>query len=160
MVNNGPLLYYVNDGSTLGDVYSTDIGKPFPQHTGLKPDEPVDSIMGILTNNILEPEDIVFVDTGVYFRGTGSTAEVWQAVIDGADPSTLDDVRAADLAAFVAAAAESGLVRPRATEGTATFPDWAVGSLSLESHHDLQDLLALDPVHDVDSATGWPATAT
>ena len=112
-----------------------------------------------VVSDLLDGEVVIInLDTGVYFRGTGSTAEVWQAVIDGADPAALGDERAAELSVFVGSLVDAGLVRPRSTASAAVFPEWAVGSLSLESHSDLQDLLALDPVHDVDSATGWPAT--
>jgi RHS repeat-associated protein len=60
--------YYVNDGSTAGDLYCTAAGQPFNGITvrGLTPGDPVNSVQAIINNYPLQPGDIVHVDTGVY----------------------------------------------------------------------------------------------
>lgn len=63
-IRNAPFLYYVNDSSTSGDVYTTQAGSP--SHTGLSPASPLPSLADVLAKWDLEPGDIVYIDTGVY----------------------------------------------------------------------------------------------
>ena len=56
--------YYVNDGSTVNDVYTTAIGSD--ANDGLTPATPKASIRGILEGYDLEFGDTIFVDTGYY----------------------------------------------------------------------------------------------
>lgn len=102
---------------------------------------------------------IVNLATGVYFRGDADTAQAWAAVISGATPSAGDGSRAQEIEAFIAALLAEGLIRERAVvpEASAvTKPEFPSGPLLLEKFEDLQDMLALDPIHDVDPNTGWP----
>ncbi len=57
--------YYVNDNSTLGDVYTTAVGDD--ANDGLTPATPKASIRAILETYDLEYTDTIFVDTGYYF---------------------------------------------------------------------------------------------
>lgn len=63
-LKNQPLAYYINDGSTAGDVYCEVAGSP--AHTGLGPDSPLDSLARLLGRYKVEPGDTVYVDTGRY----------------------------------------------------------------------------------------------
>lgn len=63
-VRNQPLAFYVNDGSTSGDVYCSVAGSSL--NTGLSPNSPRDSIQAILDDYDLEPGDTIYVDTGAY----------------------------------------------------------------------------------------------
>ena len=63
-IKNDPLTYYVNDGSTNGDVYCTVAGRAEWDGTG--PDKPIDSLSRLLGKVKLEAGDKVYVDTGVY----------------------------------------------------------------------------------------------
>ena len=67
-VKNDPVAYYINDGSTDGDVYCEAVGRP--SHTGLTPDSPLDSLSTLLARYKVEHGDIVYVDTGVYARSS------------------------------------------------------------------------------------------
>jgi hypothetical protein len=62
--NGGTIEYYVNDASTLGDVYTTAPGAT--NNSGLLPSVPLASIQDVLGRYTLEPVDIIFVDTGTY----------------------------------------------------------------------------------------------
>jgi hypothetical protein len=68
-VKNDPLTYYVNDGSTNGDVYCT--AKGLASNNGISPETPMDSLERVFGQYKLEPGDRVYVDTGVY-RKSGS----------------------------------------------------------------------------------------
>lgn len=115
-----------------------------------------------VVSDLLDDEVVIInLDTGMYFRATGASAAVWEALIAGADPAPADSDADADadreLAAFVEQLRAHALVRPCSAPGDApALPPWTPGELALEVHEDLKDLLALDPVHDVDTATGWP----
>ncbi len=63
-VKNEPLAYYVNDGSTLGDVFSSAIGRS--TNSGLSATSPLNSLATLLGRYKVEHGDTVYVDTGVY----------------------------------------------------------------------------------------------
>ena len=84
--------YYVNDGSTAGDVYTTVAGND--AFDGLSPDQPKATLRGILDTYDLGAGDVVLVDTGLYALGTNvviapqdSGAEIRGA---GADKTVLN----------------------------------------------------------------------
>ncbi len=66
-LRNTPQSFYVNDGSTSGDVYTTAIGAS--GNNGTAPATPKSSLADILTAYDLEGGDIVYVDTGSYTGG-------------------------------------------------------------------------------------------
>lgn len=114
---------------------------------------------------------IVNLDSGTYYSIKGDGILIWNAITDGATVAELvdavvgqtqadaDAVRDA-LDAFSDALAAQGLIVAR-SEGGATpsldFSDAGAGLAqpSFESYSDMQDLILLDPVHEVDEA-GWP----
>lgn len=63
-VRNNPISFYVNDASRSGDVYCASIGNS--TNSGLVPEQPKESVQAVLNAWDLEPEDILYVDTGVY----------------------------------------------------------------------------------------------
>ncbi len=58
--------YYVNDSSAEWDYYCATGGLPWPEHDGLSPDRPLDSLADIINRYSLYPGDTVYVDTGFY----------------------------------------------------------------------------------------------
>lgn len=63
-LNNGSLAYYVNDTSTIHDVYCSAIGSV--ANDGLSKDLPLPSIQDVLARYDLVPGDRILVDTGTY----------------------------------------------------------------------------------------------
>ncbi len=59
-----PLIYYVNDASTNGDVYCETVG--MPTNKGYLASSPMDSIQRVLSRYQLTGGDEIKVDTGVY----------------------------------------------------------------------------------------------
>ena len=110
---------------------------------------------------------IVHLGTGAYYsaRGTGDLA--WQLVASGATAdavaSALADGAGPEQALgaverFIAELVEEGLVRPRTTPQREVPVFAAPGVFAepvLEKFTDMQDLLLLDPIHDVEEG-GWP----
>ncbi len=56
--------FYVNDGSTVGDEYTTAVGSN--RNTGKNPWDPKATVRPILANYTLTPGDTVWIDTGYY----------------------------------------------------------------------------------------------
>lgn len=62
---DGAFSFYVNDASTVGDVYCTAAGAA-GDGRGVSPGEPLDSLQNILANYDLAQGDVVYIDTGTY----------------------------------------------------------------------------------------------
>ena len=93
---------------------------------------------------------------GRYYALDERATAVWRVISDGA---AVDDVVAQrpgeDVVSFLARLAEEDLVGVSGGALPETTPngDPVPG---LEVFTDLEDLLLLDPIHDVDPQTGWP----
>jgi hypothetical protein len=61
---NGPFVYYVNDASRVGDVYTLAPGNS--ANAGTSPYSPKAALDEVLETQDLDPGDIVYVDTGSY----------------------------------------------------------------------------------------------
>lgn len=124
-----------------------------------------------VVSEVIDGEAIIMdLRTGNYFSADGSGALIWQAIAEGcgrdailtwsSDAYAGDPERmAADIDAFIAQLSEHGLVdvhdatAPTPKPARAERAAWRAPVLSV--YTDMQDLLLLDPIHDVDEA-GWP----
>ena len=114
-------------------------------------------------------------DTGSYYSLRGAAEVVWGAVTEPASLSQViavvarrfhaDDL-AGDTGAFLDQLVAEGLLErregPHANGSSAEVPDTAhptepLGALGFEKFTDMEDIILLDPVHDV-SSEGWPHT--
>jgi hypothetical protein len=111
---------------------------------------------------------VIHLESGAYFSLRDSAADAWNRFEAG---QTLDEVTSEwasrfpneeglglDLSAFLEEIAAAGLVReatvgPKPVGNCVAFAPYAAPKL--ETFTDMQDLLLLDPVHDVGEA-GWP----
>lgn len=111
---------------------------------------------------------IVNLRTGLYYSARGSGDLLWQMVLAGYTPAEAAaaiscsdrpaDTVATDVARFVEELVAEELVRPRAARAVQRIEARPVTAFEipvLERFADLQDLLVLDPVHDV-TEEGWP----
>ncbi len=122
--------------------------------------------------DLLEGEVVaIHLGTGIYYSLRGTAAAFWEMLGKPADASLLAAALGArfavepetarrDAAAFLAQLEKEALIRPAdaGAPGEAIAP--AAGRAPyappvLERFSDLQDLLLLDPIHDV-GAQGWP----
>ena len=119
-----------------------------------------------VVHETLEGETVVIdTVTGLYYTAAGNAAQLWQALAEGADPAVLATACAeagCDKGAFEAFCDDlvaSGLLVGRAGGSvTVALPalDAALAPPALTRHDDLQELIELDPIHEVDVAQGWP----
>lgn len=125
---------------------------------------------------VFEDEIIIvsFFD-GSYFSVKSSAAAIWQAIHAGASTQNIIDQFAAahptdsgqvreSVAAFIAELAQLNLIVPADHAGdhsvAINLPATTAGFQEpvLETYNDMQDLLLLDPIHEVDEV-GWPQKA-
>jgi hypothetical protein len=118
---------------------------------------------------------IINLESGAYFSAEGASAIAWQRIAGGASAADLIAVideryegGAAEIGTavdhFIAQLSQEGLIRPAepaegapaATPAPPPAAKPAFKELSLRIFTDLQELLLLDPIHDVDEV-GWPA---
>jgi len=113
------------------------------------------------------------LETGTYYSLPGVSAQIWNWLINGADVEAVKqalsllydaDAAAIDSAVtqFVGKMQQDSLVVPAETLETSATIDIVPGvdkkpfiDPIIEIYTDLQDLLLLDPIHDVDER-GWP----
>ncbi len=116
---------------------------------------------------------IVNLDKGLYFSTDGVGASIWAMIVAGrtADEILLwakgldaGDVVAADVAEFLDDLRENELVRDVAE--TPEGGDFDVPAApatyekpTLNVYADMEELLLLDPIHDVSDDAGWPHAA-
>ena len=130
-----------------------------------------------VVHEVIDGEAVIInLESGAYFSADGAGAVAWQLVAGGASAADLATMLADRYEGEAAAIAEAatrfvdllqreGLIRP-ARDGDADGPGPApappagakpaLAGLELRVFTDLQELLLLDPIHDVDE-TGWPA---
>jgi len=124
-----------------------------------------------LTSETFDGEVIaVNFATGKYYGMKGSARLIWEMLREPVEPGMietalrlsypdLDDTDIASVRAFLDRLMQEGILLaspiapPRAPDisGRDTFE-----RPELEIHTDLQELIVLDPIHDVDPGGGWP----
>lgn len=125
---------------------------------------------GHVVSEVIDGEAVILdLSCGRYYTTEGVGAQVWRAASGGMprrdilascrarfpdSPSVGDDV-----AALLRLLVECGLLvsHDQAVPSETFALEWPsrYRTPTLERHDDLADMMALDPVHDVD-ATGWP----
>lgn len=103
---------------------------------------------------------IVHLGTGTYFSSRGAGDGAWQLLASGRTPAECAaplGQSESDLQSFLAELVTEGLLRPRQGDpGPIPELQPVAGPLLLEKFTDMQELLLLDPIHDVDDEEGWP----
>jgi hypothetical protein len=100
---------------------------------------------------------IIHLGTGVYYSIRGRGVALWEGAAAGATTERLTEVAPDDGASFLAELETEGLIE-RISGGDDT---WRANGQPvndppvLERFTDMEDLLLLDPVHEVDDQ-GWP----
>jgi hypothetical protein len=109
---------------------------------------------------------------GRYFSLRGGAVDVWRQFRNGASPAGVaarvcdrfapagDDERA-QLERCIQTLIDEGLLCAAQAAGP-PVDEWSADAWaapSVEVYSDLQDLIVLDPVHEVDQSSGWPRRA-
>lgn len=123
--------------------------------------------------DVIDGEAVIMnLKTGQYFNSEGTGSECWEALASGLSVAQIVDHLAAKYAAdrttiasvveeFVQDLVAHMLIVPGDTPPPAVIPQASSSPLApfhapvLNVYSDMQDLLLLDPIHDVDAA-GWP----
>lgn len=120
----------------------------------------------------VQGDETVIIDltNGHYYRLDSASTALWMRFDDGATP---DEATAAcdnpeELAPQLAPAIDELLAKSllvavgeaAAAAPTAAPSRWRFDGFALEEFTDLEDILGLDPIHEVDPERGWPHTRT
>lgn len=115
---------------------------------------------------------VIHFERGTYFSLRGSAGLIWSllqvptsisAIVDAvqAQPRPAPIDFESGLRSFIASLGEEGLLT-RSSE-VATQPTLSAGSLAvladapkMDVYKDLMELIAMDPIHEVDAMSGWP----
>ena len=112
--------------------------------------------------DLIDDEAVVIdLTSGHYHRLRGAAADVWASLLGGANDEEIANaatgpVEMTSLAAFIDVLRQEGLIRERQSDPISPARSWAPGPLVLESFDDLEDILGIDPIHEVDPDRGWP----
>lgn len=119
-----------------------------------------------VVSEIIDGEVILLhLDNGNYFHLVESAADIWQALIAGADfekivASALEKFgkeSEASMRAFAQELIDEGLAVESEGDGSNEV-SWTISTFSpplLQKYTDMQELLLLDPIHEV-AEGGWP----
>lgn len=117
---------------------------------------------------------ILDVSCGHYYSLRGCAALLWDALIQGYSPAALCAAAAdfpawwqAEVVAFVERLTGLGLLRESAEPAVGDVAGDRAAVLArhtsvpeVDAFDDLADLIAADPIHDVEADTGWPNRRT
>jgi hypothetical protein len=101
---------------------------------------------------------VVDLHSGTYYSLRGGAAVAWEWAVAG---SSVDGIVAAapQLESTLCQLLDAQLlVATGRAPSPVVAPEGAIEPPLVEVYHDLEELLQLDPIHDVD-ATGWPRPA-
>jgi hypothetical protein len=107
---------------------------------------------------------VLNLSNGHYFSLRGIACVMWSLLLAGHSPQSIlasIEAKRPDLSRvsseFFARLIELGLVRPGTVVTTAPVNElWSGDHPSIEVFDDLAELVAADPIHDVDEQVGWP----
>ena len=103
-------------------------------------------------------DDIVLINlkNGLYYRISDASAQAFVALTTAHGPCVVEGITEGELMAFGALLCEKGLVRSQGPGPDLSNAGEIRDKLTLEEFGDLEDLLGLDPIHDVSPEAGWP----
>jgi len=99
-IANDGAAYYVNDGSDVGDEYTTAIGSDF--NTGKTPDQPMANLASLLRVYDLDAGDTIYMDTGSYVLPTNVVVDASDSGVTIQGPTGGDHAAVLDRANFAA----------------------------------------------------------
>ena len=114
---------------------------------------------------------VINLDSGKYYNIVGLGAQVFQYLTLGVPDSALLSAMAEDnsfslqLDQFISQAVDEGLLKDVLIAETLELPEplldkaLSIETLTINVYTDMQELLVLDPIHEVDEAQGWPNKA-
>ena len=119
-----------------------------------------------VVHDCFEDEAVILdLESGSYFSARGGSFQVWRWIVDGFSlAQMLERVRLEDRSGVedvVNRLLQENLIVPGQPADPRPAPAQLLelGDMQLEKSTDMQELLTLDPIHDVDES-GWPRAAT
>lgn len=123
-----------------------------------------------VVHETLDGETIIIdTQTGIYFTVAGHASVIWSALATGHSPKQIAKaykdtslINSSVIDSYVAELVGMGLLVAAASNHSdpefflPPVAEFDVPGLQLKRHEDLQELIELDPIHEVDAELGWP----
>jgi hypothetical protein len=128
----------------------------------MDPAAPIAAARPAVIDEVFDGEAVlVHLETGMYYALTPAATVLWRLLGAGRSPAAVAAATGRDpdeVAGFAAALVAERLARPAVAEAPpAEATDVPAGTPELQRFSDMQDMLMLDPIHDLDlDADGWP----
>ena len=110
----------------------------------------------IIADHNKEDSVLINLQNGLYFRAVGISSLALEAILNSKSICSLQGISANELKGFAKTLIELNLIRGDIEKLIFEGNEESSIKLELESYGDLEDLLTLDPIHDVSSTKGWP----
>jgi hypothetical protein len=119
---------------------------------------------GVISDQIDGEVLVIDLTVGHYFRIKGSTTHLWDLLISGINvPEIFDSCKnfpekKDEIQTHIEALISHNLIvpNPENPSGSEKIDSWDFETFSIEKFTDLEDILGLDPIHEIDPEKGWP----
>ena len=107
---------------------------------------------------------LIDLSTGRYYRLDTASTQLREQFAAAVSPQALvasaenSEALSAEIERIVTELRENALLREAtdADPAAGALPAWTYNGFTLEQFSDLEDILGLDPIHEVDPQRGWP----
>lgn len=122
----------------------------------------------VVSENIVDETVIINLDSGSYYNLNAEAGKIWSYFIQGCVDidllkskitSGLNESENAAIESFISKLIDENLIKETDKECISLLENNIsidTSNLILEVYVDMQDLLGLDPIHEVDPEVGWP----
>jgi hypothetical protein len=119
---------------------------------------------GVISDQIDGEVLVIDLTIGHYFRITGSTLHLWNMLISGVNVSAIFDScnnfleKKNEIEMHIEALVSNNLIVPNLKKSSEIekIESWKFETFEIEKFTDLEDILGLDPIHEVSAEKGWP----
>lgn len=119
---------------------------------------------GVISDQIDGEVLVIDLTIGHYFRITGATLHLWNLLISGVNVSQIFDScnnfleKKNEIEMHIEALVSNNLIVPNLKESSEIekIESWKFETFVIEKFTDLEDILGLDPIHEVSAEKGWP----
>ncbi len=122
----------------------------------------------VISESASDETVVINLDTGTYYNLNENASKIWSLFNEGLDFKNAknilanSDIEKNKLGEFFDKLLAEGLIKEGGIDYSKNIGDISVdfNNLSIEVYTDMQDLLGLDPIHEVESEAGWPEQKT
>jgi hypothetical protein len=119
---------------------------------------------GVISDEIDGEVLVIDLTVGHYFRIKGSSIRFWNLLISGMNIAAIFascqnfSEKKVEIQTYIETLILNDLIviNPEISSEDAVIEPWNFETFSIEKFTDLEDILGLDPIHEIDIEKGWP----